>query len=165
MDITEKLNYPNESSKEKKKLVTNLFAEIKAFEAKPKLWQKQLHQNVFNHFPCLESELVDGESDNGVKYAGEIVKLQREFNHRFQDFRSLENNIKIFSMLFNIDVESVPIDVQMEFIELQNDLDLKAKFLSKTIREFYEECLPRSRYPKISKRAQKLICLFGSTYL
>ena len=54
---------------------------------------------------------------------------QRKFDRRFQDFRSLENGIKMFSMPFNIDVESVPIEVQMEFIELQNDLDLKAKFL------------------------------------
>ena len=54
---------------------------------------------------------------------------QRKFDRRFQDFRSLENGIKMFSMPFNINVESVPIEVQMEFIELQNDLDPKAKFL------------------------------------
>ena len=145
--------------KERKKLIHNIFAEIKAFEAKLKLWQKQLRQKVFDRFPCLQSELVDGESDNGAKYADEIVKLQREFNRRFQDFRSLENGIKMFSMPFNINVQSVPIDVQMEFIESQNDLDLKAKFLSKMLLEFYKKCLPRTRYPKISKRAQKLICL------
>jgi len=39
----------------------------------------------------------------------------------------------------------VQIDVQMEFIELQNDLDLYAKFLSKTLLEVYKECLPKTR--------------------
>ena len=53
VDITEKLNYLNESLQGKEKLILNLFAEIKAFEAKLKLWQKQLRQNVFDHFPCL----------------------------------------------------------------------------------------------------------------
>jgi len=43
----------------------------------------------------------------------------------------------MFSMPFDIDVEAVPPDVQMEFIELQNALDLEAKFLSKTFLEFY----------------------------
>ena len=114
---------------------------------------------MFDYFPCLQSELVDGESHNVAKYADEIVKLQREFDRRFQDFRSLENGIKMFSMPFHIDVESVLIDVQMEFIELQNDLDLKTKFLSKTFLGFYKECLQRTRFPKISKHAQKLICL------
>ena len=83
VDITEKLNYLNESLQGKKKLIHNLFAEIKAFEAKLKLWQKQLRQNVFDRFPCLRSELVDGESDNGATYADEIIKLQREFDRRF----------------------------------------------------------------------------------
>ena len=83
MDITKNLNYLNESLQGKKKLIHNLFAEIKAFEAKLKLWQKQLRQNGFDHFPCLQSELVQGESDNGAKYADEIVKLQGEFDCRF----------------------------------------------------------------------------------
>jgi len=52
-------------------------------------------------------------------------------------------------MLFDIDVESVPIDFRMEFIELLNDLDLKTKFLSKTPVEFYKECLPRTRFQNV----------------
>jgi len=40
-----------------------------------------------------------------------------------------------------------------EFIELQNDLDVNAKFLSKTVLQLYQECHLR-RFPKISKRAQ-----------
>ena len=51
-------------------------------------------------------------SDNGAKYSVEIQKLQREFDGRFQDFRSLENYMKMFLMPFDIDVESVPKDVQ-----------------------------------------------------
>jgi len=42
----------------------------------------------------------------------------------------------MFSVIFDIDVESVPTDVQMEFVRLQ-DLNLKAKFISKSVWEFY----------------------------
>lgn len=42
-------------------------------------------KNVFYHCPYLQSALGDGESDSGAKYADEIVKLQREFDRRFQD--------------------------------------------------------------------------------
>jgi len=37
--------------------------------------------------------------------------LQREFDRRFQGFRNLESGVKI---PFEIDVESVPIDIHME---------------------------------------------------
>ena len=68
----------------------------------------------------------------------------------------MENGSKMFSVSFDIDVESVPIVVQMESIELQNDLDLKAKFLPKKLLEFCRVFPKKSlkRYPKISKRAQ-----------
>ena len=46
-----------------------------------------------------------------TEYADEIVKLQREFGLQFQDFGNLESGIKI---PFEIDVELVPTDVQME---------------------------------------------------
>jgi len=58
----------------------------KAFEAKLKFWQRQLHENAFVLFRCLRSALEDGENDSGVKYADDIVKLQSEFDRRFQVF-------------------------------------------------------------------------------
>jgi len=78
VDMIEKLNYLNALLPAKGKLVHNLFGEVKAFQAKLKLWQRQLHQNVLDHVPCLQSALGDGKS--GAKYADEIVKLQCEFD-------------------------------------------------------------------------------------
>jgi len=79
---------------------------------------------VSDNFPCLQSALGDGGSNSGAKYAVVIVKFKRELDHWFQDVRSLENGIKTFLKPFVIDIESVAIDVQMEFIKLHNDLDL-----------------------------------------
>ena len=101
-------------------------------------------------FPCLQTALGDDESDSGAKYAVEIVKLQHELDRWFQDISSLENGIEMFLTLFDIDVASVPVDVRVEFIELQNDLHLKAKCLSKPLLKFYSECLPRTRFKTCS---------------
>ena len=46
-----------------------------------------------------------------AEYADEIVKLQREFDRQFQDFHNLESGIKI---TLEVDIESVPVKVQME---------------------------------------------------
>ena len=47
-----------------------------------------------------------------------------ELDRWFQGFRSLEKDNKMFSMTFDINVKLVPTDVQMEFIDLQNDFHL-----------------------------------------
>ena len=159
VDMIEKLNYLNALLPAKGKLVHNLFGEVKAFQAKLKLWQRQLHQNVLDHVPCLQSALGDGKS--GAKYADEIVKLQCEFNRWFQDFRKLENDIKMFNA-FDIDVKAVPTDDQMEYIELQDDLDLKANFLSKAFLEFYKVST-KNNISKDFKTCSK-IDLLGSTH-
>jgi len=66
-------------------------------------------------------------------------------------------------MPFGIEVEAVPTDVQTEFIELQDDLDLKAKLLSKMLLEFCK-VFPKNKISKDFKTCSKLICLFRSTY-
>jgi len=43
VDVTEIVNYLNASDQGKDKLIHNVFGEIRAFEAKLKLWQSQLH--------------------------------------------------------------------------------------------------------------------------
>jgi len=63
----------------------------------------------------LQGAFGDGESDIlMLKTLIEIAKLQLEFYHRFQDFHNVESGVNMFSIPLEIDVESVPIDVQME---------------------------------------------------
>jgi hypothetical protein len=53
-----------------------------------------------------------------------------EFESRFKIFRSEKTfrSFNIFSSPFNIDVETVSDELQMELIDLQNDTDLRNKF-------------------------------------
>ena len=58
-------------------------------------------------------------------------------------------------MPFDIDLELLPTDFQIKFIELKNDLDLKAKFLSKSFLHFYKVS-SRNKISKDSKRCLKM---------
>jgi len=65
----------------------------------------------------------------------------------------------MFPLPCGIDVEPVPIDVQIEFIELQNDLDLKTKFLSKTFLEFYRASPKKKIYKDFKTCLNSFACL------
>ena len=50
-------------------------------------------------------------------------------------------------------------------IELQEDLKMKAIFQDVALQIFYSKYLPKEEYPNVISFAQKMISLFGSTYL
>ena len=88
----------------KKKLIHNLFGESKAFEAKLKFWQEAVT------LICIWSIWVFAKCTwrwwkrhTDAEYADKIVKLQREFDRWFQDFRNLEiwKHKNVFNTLWN----------------------------------------------------------------
>ena len=87
-----------------------------------------------------------------------------EFSDRFQDFNHQDFYFKMLSSPFEVDVESVPENLQMELLELQGDNNLHQRFKETSLLEFYK-LLPREEYPQILKQARNYISIFGSTYL
>ena len=65
---------------------------------------------------------------------------------------------------FEVDVESVPEILQMEFLELQGTNDLQLRFKETTLLEYYKS-LPKEDYRQILKLNGNVICIFGSTYV
>ncbi len=164
-DITAKLNDLNTALQGRGKLVHNLFCDVKAFQSKLRLWKAQLDTGNFDHFPCLKCLKEDGVDLDGVKYSSEVDKLKKEFDSRFKEFYAQEKYFELISMPFGIDPETVESSLQMELIELQCNMDLKAQFSSKSLIDFYKTALPHSQFPNLSKCAQKFLVLFGSTYI
>ena len=82
--------------------------------------------NNTSHFAHLRKETPSETR----KYAQHIQKLITEFESRFKIFRSEKTSLSfnIFSSPFNIDVETVPDELQMELIDLKHDTDLRNKF-------------------------------------
>ncbi|XP_060845681.1 general transcription factor II-I repeat domain-containing protein 2A-like [Rhopalosiphum padi] len=97
-----------------------------------------------------------------VKFVEAISILQQEFNNRFQDFKRHSQYFQLLANPFNIDVEDIPVELQMEIIDLQPQDILKDSFKASPLLFFAE--LPAS-FSKIKNIAAKYFSMFGSNYV
>ncbi|XP_029647136.1 general transcription factor II-I repeat domain-containing protein 2A-like [Octopus sinensis] len=102
VDITHKLNELNVRLQGKEKLIHNLFGEMTAFQKKLDLWITQIADSNYAHFPCLQ-EQPHISVINREFFVSELKRMQEEFARRFKDFRACEDQLKIFSMPFDVD--------------------------------------------------------------
>ena len=68
----------------------------------------------------------------------------------------------LFSTQFTVDAESVPVELQMEVVDLQCDTILKQKYTEIGIPNFYK-FLSRANVPKLVNAAARIMSMFGST--
>ena len=147
-------------------LILELFSHIKIFENKLRLWHTQLLEGNICHFPTVLQVLGDNISREKVlEFAHQIDCILSEFRERFGDFRTQETNLNIFLSPFHRDIEHATALIQMELIELKEDLNLRAKFQNVALSNFYSKHLPSDKFPNFVSFAQRIIPLFGSTYL
>ncbi|KAI3359992.1 hypothetical protein L3Q82_014321 [Scortum barcoo] len=129
VDLTHHLNTLNKSLQGKEQLVPHLYAHLKAFCVKLRLFEAQLRSFNAAHFPTLsEIKSAFPKADLSAKkekYVSVIASLVTEFNQRFQDFSVIEKQIKLFSTPFLVDAEEVEESLQLELIEMQCDDSLK----------------------------------------
>jgi hypothetical protein len=119
VDMTQHLNNLNLQLQRRNQLLNDIFAHVKAFEVKLRLWEIQLTQLTKQntaHFPTL-NDRAKSASFNAAKYATEFGVWREEFKSRFQDFRKNETSFRILASPFKVDVEAVPEKFQMELIE------------------------------------------------
>ncbi|XP_056596028.1 general transcription factor II-I repeat domain-containing protein 2-like [Triplophysa dalaica] len=94
------------------------------------------------HFPCLREAGMMKEKV--PEYDAVLSNLNQEFDRRFEDFRNSAADFELFSQPFTISVDTVSDDLQMELIDLQCDSELKHKFRSHLLIDFYK-CVPANR--------------------
>jgi len=93
-----------------------------------------------------------------------LQNIQDEFQRRFCDFRSHEQDLMMFASPFECDPKCVPTVIQLELIELQESSELKSAFRDLSLEKLYSS-LPASTYPALRKHANRMVSLFGSTYI
>ena len=108
------------------------------------------------HYPTLQENKPTGSTP----FVSVIQHLKTEFLSRFGDIRSLENDIKLFSTPFDVQVDTVQEKHQMEIVELQCSDELKSKFHNEGVLllDFYKKYLECKQYPNLINHAKK-ICL------
>ena len=161
-DITTHLNALNLKLQGKEVLVTDMYGHITAFEVKLRLWEAQLADSQFAHFPRLaacDPDTIDQDTCVSV-----VSSLRQEFASRFGGVKVLEGDFKLFTAPFDVAVDDVPIPLQMEIIELQCNEELKAKFRTSSPLSFFRDHLHADSFPKLLQHVQRILTMFGSTY-
>ena len=161
VDITKYLNDLNVQLQGPDQLLHSMFSKIKSFTSMLRLWENQLKDNDCTHFPTLKKY----SPTSCAQYALECSSLLKSFNARFQDIKSKQMELDIFSIPFNVTPASAPPELQIELIKPQSDDMLKAMYLSKPLLEFYRVYVSNEEFPNLRARALKWSSVFGSTYL
>ena len=133
---------------------------VKSFQMKLSLFSRQAGNNRFCHFPLLKEANISGKL--AAKYKVQLDTLAVEFDRRFQDFENLKPQFNILSSPFTTEVDSAPEDLQLELLDLQASNDLKEKFKSVSLPEFYKS-LSDDLLSNLKNFAAKFLTLFGST--
>ena len=120
-------------------------------------------RNSFNQAICLTFQLRNHwHKLNLNDYSAIVSQLLEEFDRRFREFQAMEPQFSLFSTPYAVDVESVPL--QMELVELQCDTILKQTYTEIGIPDFYTY-LSRTHFPKLLDAAARIMAMFGSTYV
>ena len=171
MDVMSHLNELNLKLQGTGKFFASLYDHVKAFQRKLDLLQTQLLQGNLSHFSaCKQLSEEDEHGKHALillcskKYNSMLQNIQDEFQRRFCDFRSHEHDLMMFASPFECDPKCVPTEMQLELIELQESSELKSAFRDLSLDKFYSS-LPVSTYPALRKHANRMVVLFGSTYI
>uniref|UniRef100_A0A3P9KEC7 Uncharacterized protein n=1 Tax=Oryzias latipes TaxID=8090 RepID=A0A3P9KEC7_ORYLA len=145
---TDLLNNLNVKLQGKEQIITEPFGHIKAFQMKLQLLCRHLSAGNLAHFPSLRE--VNVEVDRLPEYGELLSNLNKEFDLRFVDFKKTADDMELFSQPFSVSPDSVPEHLQMELIEFQCDTELRRKFVSLPLRDFYQH-VSVQRYPQMRK--------------
>ena len=165
VDITSHMNELNLKLQGKDNLVCDLYRIIKGFRRKLSLFEAQLEGENFSHFHCFREFCASIAEDVNLDFPKKIIRdLKKHFLERFSDLDRTESDILLFQNPFNCNLDDVPVELQLELIDLQaNDL-LKEKHREGKLVEFYR-CLPDPEFPKLKKFAAGMASVFGTTYV
>ncbi|KAG2459918.1 GTD2B protein, partial [Polypterus senegalus] len=174
-DLTAKLNTLNNELQGKDRHLPHMISAVNAFKSKLGVWITHLKNGRLTHFPNLEKmsqSIKDKDVFHPEKYCAHLDKVATEFNMRFGELNEMECIAAFVSNPFMlIDIEQVAAKFQqvfslssgvdMEIVDLQNDIELKARSRDS---DFWG-LVNREKFPLLTACVLKVSAYFGSTYL
>ncbi|KAI7802668.1 putative general transcription factor II-I repeat domain-containing protein 2-like [Triplophysa rosa] len=164
VDTLRHLNDLNLKLQGKDVFAHELYSNVKAFKAKLVLFSRHISSRDFAHFPTLGGLSSPIKQSHIERYSSTLSDLHAEFSRRFTDFAKIETELEHVSCPLSFDSENAPPDTQLELIDIQCDITLKEKFQTTPVIQFYAS-LDENKFPNIKKHAQRMLVLFGSTYV
>ena len=156
-DITAHLNDLNTQLQGKDLIIFQLVGVVKAFKMKLRLFRSQLLKGETTHFSTCAQHLELGE-----KFAQQLEILMQEFDRRLTLSQKENLRFKVVEDPFSMDPEEVPIQLQLEVIELQASSVCKTKHRKSSLFNFYRS-LNSDKYKHLVQLAKKTLIIFGST--
>ena len=89
---------------------------------------------------------------------------KKHFFERFSDLARIESDIHLFENPFDCSLNDVPVELQLELIDLQTNNLFKEKHREGKLIRFYR-CLPDNEFSKLKKFASGMTSVFGTTYV
>ena len=164
-DITAYLNDLNTQFQGKDLLIFQLVGAVKAFKMKLRLFRSHLLKGKMAHFPTCAQHIPQCQHVGlGEKFAKQIEILMQEFDRRFTLSQEENLRFKLVEDPFSMDPEEVPIQLQLEVIELQALFVYKTKHRESSLLDFYRS-LNSDKYKNLVQLAKKTLSIFGSTYI
>ncbi|XP_014785136.1 general transcription factor II-I repeat domain-containing protein 2B-like [Octopus bimaculoides] len=165
VDVTSHMNELNLELQGKNKLVCDLYGIITAFRRKLSLIEAQLQEGSFSHFHCFQEFCTENVEHINLEFQKKIIRdLNKHFSQRFSDLDRIENEILLFENLFGYNLDNMPIELQLELIDLQANTLLKEKHREGKLIEFYR-CLPADEFSKLKTVTSGTALVFGTTYV
>ncbi|XP_068507798.1 general transcription factor II-I repeat domain-containing protein 2B-like [Syngnathus scovelli] len=161
VDVTALMNDLNTKLQGRGLFVHEMHTLVKACMKKMLFLSSQLESNNLTHMQTLKE--VTPSADHFRRYSFMLGALHCEFSRRFEDLRTIEDEMHMISSPFTCSVDNAPSDVQLELIDLQSDAVLAELFKSGSLLDFYSSL--KENFPNMKRHAQKMLVLFGSTYI
>ncbi|XP_067144229.1 general transcription factor II-I repeat domain-containing protein 2-like [Centruroides vittatus] len=174
-DVMEHLQTLNLKLQGKDKIISDLSQCIFSFQTKLQLFQKDIKNKTFCHFPRIKKICSNIKQEKLNEYIKKLEEILTEFQNRFQDLKYFKSSLDFFLNPFEINIIQGEFSIsniimtqkasgKLELIEMQEDQALQLKYKSTSITEFWK-FVPESKYPELKKAACRIISIFGTTYL
>ena len=124
---------------------------MKAFKIKLRVFRSQLLKGEMIYFPTYAQHIPQCQHlEQGEKFAQQIEILTQEFDRRLTFSQDENLQFKLVEDAFSMDPEEVPIQMQLEIMELQASSVCKTIHRESSLLDFYRG-LNSDKYKTLSK--------------
>lgn len=167
VDVLSYINGLNQCLQGKNLNVCQMYRKVQDFTDKCRLLQRHIMQKQYFHFSQLsaliEQQGIDQNNIPTTTFAAVFDSILKQFDDRFGEFHGIKKQLQLVSAPHTVEIESAPLEFQMELLELKNDDLLKNKFNECT--DLVEVWKSAVAYPNLRELARNILVLFGSTYV